>query len=67
MTLHAGDKIVVESEKVAQPSRAGVIEEVLGEDPARVRVLWEDGHSSILTPSAGAARIIQRKTRAKKA
>ena len=26
MKPHAGDKIVVESEKVAQPSRAGVIE-----------------------------------------
>jgi hypothetical protein len=51
MTLRTGDKIVVESEKVSQPGRAGVI----------------DGHSSILTPAAGAARIIQRKTRAKKA
>ena len=68
MTLQAGDKIVVESEKVAQPSRAGVIEEVLREDPPSVRVRWEDGHTSILTPSAGAARVIHqksRKTRAK--
>jgi Domain of unknown function (DUF1918) len=65
MKPHAGDKIVVESEKVAQPSRAGVIEEVLQEDPPRVRVLWEDGHTSILTPSAGAARVIRGKTRAK--
>jgi hypothetical protein len=67
MTLRTGDKIVVESEKVSQPGRAGVIQEVLGEHPPRVRVLWEDGHSSILMPAAGAARIIQRKTRAKKA
>jgi hypothetical protein len=52
---------------VSQPGRAGVIQEVLGEHPPRVRVLWEDGHSSILTPAAGAARTIQRKTRAKKA
>jgi hypothetical protein len=66
MTLQAGDKIVVESEKVAQPSRAGVIEEVLREDPPRVRVRWEDGHTSILTPSAGAARVIRGKTRAKR-
>jgi Domain of unknown function (DUF1918) len=63
MTLQAGDKIVVESEKVTQPSRAGVIEEVLREDPASVRVRWEDGRTSILTPSAGAARIIPAKTR----
>jgi archaeosine-15-forming tRNA-guanine transglycosylase len=65
MTPKAGDKIVVESEKVAQPNRTGVVEEVLREDPPSVRVRWEDGHTSILTPSAGAARIIHRRTRAK--
>jgi Domain of unknown function (DUF1918) len=65
MRPQAGDKIVVESEKVAQPSRAGVIEEVLQEDPPRVRVRWEDGHTSILTPSAGAASVTHAKTRAK--
>jgi hypothetical protein len=65
MSIHAGDRIVVESEKVAQPSRSGVIEEVLQEDPPRVRVRWEDGHTSILTPSAGAARVIHGKTRTK--
>jgi hypothetical protein len=65
MRPHAGDRIVVESEKLAMPSRAGVIEEVLQEDPARIRVRWEDGHTSILAPSAGAARITPAKTRAK--
>jgi len=65
MRPHTGDKIIVESEKVAQPSRAGVIEEVLREDPPRVRVRWEDGHTSIFTPSAGAASVIRGKTRAK--
>jgi archaeosine-15-forming tRNA-guanine transglycosylase len=63
MSIHAGDRIVVESEKVAQPSRSGVIEEVLQEDPARFRVRWEDGHTSILTPSAGAATVIHRRTK----
>ena len=65
MRPHAGDKIVVESEKLATPSRAGVIEEVLQQDPARLRVRWEDGHTSILTPSASTARVIHAKTRAK--
>ena len=65
MAVKVGDKIVVESEKVAQPSRAGVIEEVLGEDPSRVRVRWEDGHTSILAPSAGAATVIPKKARGK--
>jgi Glu-tRNA(Gln) amidotransferase subunit E-like FAD-binding protein len=57
MKAHVGDTIVLESEKVGQPGRTGVIEEVLQGDPARVRVCWEDGHTSILTPSAGVARI----------
>jgi Domain of unknown function (DUF1918) len=34
-----------------------VIEEVLQEQPARFRVRWEDGHTSIFAPSAGAAMI----------
>jgi len=57
MRAHVGDKIVVESERAAQPCREGVIEEVLREDPARVRVRWDDGHTSILTPAAGVAKI----------
>jgi Domain of unknown function (DUF1918). len=65
MKAHAGDRIVVESERAAQPGRAGVIEEVLQQDPARFRVRWEDGHISILTPSAGAATVTGAKTRAK--
>jgi hypothetical protein len=56
-----GDVIVVESERVAQPARRGVIEEVLQEEPPRLRVRWDDGHASILTPSAGTARIERRK------
>jgi len=57
MSAHVGDRIVVESERVAQSSRAGVIEEVLSEDPERLRIRWDDGHESILAPAAGAATI----------
>jgi Domain of unknown function (DUF1918) len=61
MTAHAGDSIVVESERVDQPERRGVIEEVLQEVPPRFQVRWEDGHTSIFTPSAGSARVVERK------
>jgi Domain of unknown function (DUF1918) len=57
MSAQAGDVIVVESERVAQPVRRGVIEEVLQEEPPRFRIRWDDGHSSIFIPSAGAATI----------
>jgi hypothetical protein len=61
MEAHPGDVIVVESEQVAQPARRGVIEEVLAKEPPRFRICWEDSHTSILTPSAGTARIERRK------
>jgi hypothetical protein len=59
MKAQVGDRIVVESERAAQAARSGVIEEVLKDDPTRVRVKWDDGHTSILTPSAGVATITE--------
>ncbi len=61
MRAQVGDRIVVESKRAAQPGRSGVIEEILRDDPARVRVRWDDGHTSDLTPSAGAASIVPAK------
>jgi hypothetical protein len=57
MKAHAGDRIVVESERVTQPPRRGVVEEVIAEEPPRLRVRWDDGHESVLAPTAGAVRI----------
>lgn len=57
MEAKPGDRIRVESEKVGQAIRTGVIEEVLAHDPARYRVRWEDGHTSVFTPAGGAAKI----------
>jgi hypothetical protein len=62
---HVGDRIVVESERVTQPGRAGVIEEVLQEEPPRYLVRWEDGRTSSFAPSAGAATIEQKRRRTK--
>lgn len=65
MTAHAGDRIIVEAERITQAARTGVIEEVLQEEPTRVRVRWDDGHTSIMTPAAGAARIEKQQGAAK--
>jgi hypothetical protein len=65
MTAHTGDTIVVESERTGQQARRGVIEEVLQQEPPRFRVRWDDGHTSILTPSAGAAKTEKAKRAAK--
>ena len=56
-----GDTLVIESERADATGRRGVIEEVLQEQPPRYRVRWEDGRTSILAPSAGSARIEQKK------
>ena len=65
MIAAVGDRIIVESEKVAQPGRAGVVQEVLQESPPRYRVRWDAGHESIFSPSAGSARIEKAKAKAK--
>jgi hypothetical protein len=52
----AGDRIAVESERVAQPPRKGVVEEVIAEEPPCLRVRW-DGHTTVFLPAAGACRI----------
>jgi hypothetical protein len=57
MKAEVGDRIVVEAEKVGQPTRTGVVEEVLAPDPPRLRVRWEDGHTTVFTPAAGAATV----------
>ncbi|HLA16474.1 MAG TPA: DUF1918 domain-containing protein [Candidatus Limnocylindrales bacterium] len=58
MVGKAGDRIIIESEKVGQHVREGEILEVL-ESPHGVnyRVRWDDGHESEIRPAAGSARI----------
>ena len=64
MSAKIGDTVVIESEKVAQPARTGTIEEVLKDDPPRFRIRWNDCSTTILAPTAGAAKIqIKPKTR----
>ena len=63
MKVIVGRRIIVESERVAQPSRSGLIEELLHSDPPCYRVRWDDGRTSIFTPASGSARIGRRSPR----
>jgi Domain of unknown function (DUF1918) len=54
MQFQPGDRVAAESESTARPPRTGTVREVLGADPPRYRVAWDDGHESIYTPAAGA-------------
>ena len=54
MTLHVGDRVEEQARSTDRHARAGVIREVVHEDPApRYRIQWDDGHESVYTPAAG--------------
>jgi hypothetical protein len=57
MNVSVGDHVLVESERVGQPPRKGTVEEVVSSDPLRLRVSWDGGSTSIITPQAGAVRV----------
>lgn len=67
MIARAGDRIVIESEKVGRKDREGEILDVF-DSPlgANYRVRWDDGHESEIRPRAGSARIVPAVMPAKK-
>ncbi|HEX5627301.1 MAG TPA: DUF1918 domain-containing protein [Actinomycetota bacterium] len=55
-----GDTIVIDSAQVGSPAREGeVVKVTVGEFSVRYQVRWGDGHETIISPSAGTARIIR--------
>ncbi len=59
MTSKAGDRIIIESERVGQRDREGKILEIIEASyGTRYRVLWDDGHESTIRPTAGSARVV---------
>ncbi len=54
MRARAGDRIILAGEQVDQPTRAGEVLEVRGEDGGPPYVVrWEDGHTSTMFPGPG--------------
>ncbi|MCW3003102.1 MAG: hypothetical protein JWQ20_2400 [Conexibacter sp.] len=55
MTFQVGDRVVLESESTSRPPRIGTVREVLRADASpRYQIEWDDGHTTIHTPTAGA-------------
>jgi hypothetical protein len=55
MAFQVGDRVVAETESTERPSRYGTVREVLRGDPSpRYEIEWDDGHTTIYTPAAGA-------------
>ena len=60
MEVHTGDAIEIVSNKVDNPSREGVVVDVLEQNPLRLEVEWSDGHRSILQPRGGNVRVVSK-------
>ena len=55
MRFEVGDRVTAESESTERMPRTGAVLEVLRTDPTpRYRVEWDDGHTTIYAPAAGA-------------
>ena len=55
MAFQAEDRVVAESESTERTPRTGTVREVLRGDPSpRYQIEWDDGHTTIYTPAAGA-------------
>jgi hypothetical protein len=55
MAFQVEDRVVAESESTQRAPRTGSVLEVLRGDPSpRYRIEWDDGHTTIYTPAAGA-------------
>lgn len=64
MVAKAGDRIVVESQKVGSPPREGEILEVCESATGiRYTVRWDDGHETTFWPHAGSVRTISQAER----
>ena len=59
MTAKAGDRIhMLGKVKRANPNeRAGVIEDVLSDDPPRYVIRWDSGRATVMAPLPGAIRV----------
>jgi Domain of unknown function (DUF1918) len=58
MTFQVGDRVVAETESTERPARYGTVREVVHEDPRpRYRIDWDDGHTSVYAPAAGALQL----------
>ncbi len=62
MTFQVEERVVAESESTQRGPRTGVVREVLrGEPSPRYRIEWDDGHTTLYTPAAGALQAARKR------
>jgi hypothetical protein len=55
MNVQIGDRVQIESEKVGLPTRNGEVTAVSGQ---MITIRWDDGHESVVMPTAGCLHVI---------
>jgi hypothetical protein len=59
MAGKAGDRVVLDSERVGMPAREGeIVETVQRGDATRYRIRWSDGRETSVSSSTGSLRIV---------
>jgi Domain of unknown function (DUF1918) len=58
MPVRVGDRITVSAVNVNAPERTGTVATVVRQEPVRVEVRWDDGHTTVIAPADGAASIV---------
>jgi hypothetical protein len=53
--VEVGDRVAVESEKVGQGVRTGVVTSVAG---SLIKIKWDDGTETSMVPGAGSLRVV---------
>jgi Domain of unknown function (DUF1918) len=62
MPVNVGDQITIAAASVNAAGRTGTVETVVRQDPLRVEVRWDDGHTTVISPADGAASIVSAST-----
>ena len=58
MNVRPGDRVAAAASTINTPAREGTIEAIIRQQPLRISIRWDDGHTSILAPADGSIRIV---------
>jgi hypothetical protein len=58
MAARIGDRVALQPGRIHVLPRTGTVEAVLGTEPPRYQVRWDDGKWSIIAPTDGVLRVL---------
>jgi hypothetical protein len=58
MPANIGDRVALQPGRIHALPRTGTVEAVLGTEPPRYQIRWDDGKWSIIAPTDGVLRVL---------